>query len=209
MIDKTLYCETFEKLRASDEAKMEVLNKMNEKRNRKSRCFRTAAAVGALCAMLAVSAGAVNEATGGMLLETLRAVWSNGYMTRYETTTGSGEQLTITAAEPAAVTVKDGRMLLEAGGETVDITDEIVQNGSYRFEKVIDGRTVVAEVTGTLEDWTLTETVTAGDGVTYETNTSSGDAADVQTGTVLVEESTDESGVEHVSTVTIPLTETE
>lgn len=209
MIDKKLYCETFEKLRASDEAKKEVLQKMDAKQNKKNRFFRTAAAAAALVAALAVSVGAVNEATDGMLLQTLRTVWSNGYMTQYEITDGSGDRITVTATEPAAVTVENGRMLLQAGGETVDITDEIVQKGSYRFERTMDGQTVVTEVTGTLEDWTLTETVTAGDGVIYETKMSSDDAADVQTGTVLVEESTDEDGVEHVSTVTITLAETE
>ena len=53
MIDRNLYCESFSRLRASDEAKKEVLAKMNEMNGKKTlrRPLKTLRAA-ALAAML-------------------------------------------------------------------------------------------------------------------------------------------------------------
>ena len=63
MIDKRMYRETFSQLRASDQAKQEVLQKMQEMKQRKRmpRVLRGAALAAAMVMALAVTAGAVNE----------------------------------------------------------------------------------------------------------------------------------------------------
>ena len=62
MIDKRLYQETFSHLRASDQAKQEVFQKMQEMKHRKRmpRVLRGAAIAAAMVMALAVTAGAVN-----------------------------------------------------------------------------------------------------------------------------------------------------
>ena len=67
MIDKRLYQETFSHLRASDQAKQEVFQKMQEMKHRKRmpRVLRGAAIAAAMVMALAVTAGAVNVATDG------------------------------------------------------------------------------------------------------------------------------------------------
>lgn len=70
MIDKRLYQETFSHLRASDQAKQEVFQKMQEMKHRKRmpRVLRGAAIAAAMVMALAVTAGAVNVATDGGVL---------------------------------------------------------------------------------------------------------------------------------------------
>lgn len=86
MIDKRLYCETFSRLCASEEAKKEVFQMMNETKHRARLpgILRAGAIAAAMTMALAVTAGAVDLATGGMLFQSLREVWSDGYETRYE-----------------------------------------------------------------------------------------------------------------------------
>ena len=69
MIDKRMYRETFSQLRASDQAKQEVLQKMQEIKHRKRmpKVLRGAAIAAAMVMALAVTAGAVNVATDGEL----------------------------------------------------------------------------------------------------------------------------------------------
>lgn len=199
MIDKELYCETFSKLQASPEAKKEVLSKMKPKRI----IWKTVAVAAVMTIALAATAAAANLATDGQLLQILQQVWSDGFETRYEVTDETGNLITISAAETASITVENGTMLLHAAGETVDITEEMEQTGAYHFEKNSETRKVVVDVTGTLEDWTLTETTTNADGVSYTTAYTSGDTdAAVEEGTILIDESMDENGVETVTTIT-------
>ena len=67
MIDRNLYRETFSRLRASGEAKQEVLRKVKTMREKKRlpKLLRTAVIAAAMCGALAVTAGAVNVATDG------------------------------------------------------------------------------------------------------------------------------------------------
>ena len=67
MIDKRLYQETFSHLRASDQAKQEVFQKMQEMKHRKRmpRVLRGAAIAAAMVMALAVTARAVNVARTG------------------------------------------------------------------------------------------------------------------------------------------------
>ena len=116
MIDKNLYCETFSRLCASEKAKKEVFQMAEEKKRqmRMPKLLRTAAMAAALACALAVTAGAVNMATDGLLFRTLREVWSDGYETRYEAVDEAGNVIDITATAGASITTEDGRMILHA-----------------------------------------------------------------------------------------------
>ena len=80
MIDKRLYQETFSHLRASDQAKQEVFQKMQEMKHRKRmpRVLRGAAIAAAMVMALAVTAGAVNVATDGEFFRQFTIVWTSG-----------------------------------------------------------------------------------------------------------------------------------
>ena len=69
MIDKRLYCETFSRLCASEEAKKEVFQMMNEKKQtrRLPRVLRAGTIAAAMTLVLAVTAGAADLASGGAL----------------------------------------------------------------------------------------------------------------------------------------------
>lgn len=206
MIDKKLYCETFSRLCASEKAKKEVFQMAEEKKRqvRMPKLLRTAAIAAAMTCALAVTAGAVNMATDGMFFQTLREVWSDGYETRYEAVDEAGNVIDITAVAGASITTENGRMILHAVNEDIDITDEIEETGAYHQEWVMEQRAVTVDVTGTQEDWTLVEEVTDQEGNIYRSTVTSGDmAVGVQTGTAVIGEYVDEDGVENVTTVTI------
>ena len=79
MIDEKLYRETFSRLRASDEAKKEVLVKMNEMNGKKTlrrplRALRAVALAAMLTLALAVSA---NAASNGALFENMRIIFQD------------------------------------------------------------------------------------------------------------------------------------
>ena len=181
MIDKRMYRETFSQLRASDQAKQEVLQKMQEMKQRKRmpRVLRGAALAAAMMMALAVTAGAVNVATDGALFRQFTIVWTSGdqYLARDD----QGNAVSITLVD----------------GEDIDITEELETEGVYDYAydmEVVreDGsretRTVTIEVTGTPENWTVTQD--NGDGVVYETAGGSGAAGD----SVTVTEPADGSG---------------
>ena len=183
MIDKRLYCETFSRLCASEEAKKEVFQMMKEKKEAKRlpRVLRAGAIAAVMTVVLAVSAGAADLASGGALFRSLREVWSDGYETRYEAVDQDGNQLMFSVSAGARIEKRDdGKvMVLCAAGEEVNIT----------------------------ENMELTETVTDSDGTAY-TNRFTSD--DVETackfGTTVVTETDDgpdESGVVKGSVVTV------
>ena len=180
---------------------------MAEEKKRQMRMpklLRTAAMAAALACALAVTAGAVNMATDGLLFRTLREVWSDGYETRYEAVDEAGNVIDITATAGASITTEDGRMILHAVNEDIDITGEIAETGAYHQEWIMKQRTVTVNVTGTQEEWTLVEEVTDQTGDIYRFTVTSDDmATGVQTGTAVIGESIDEDGVENVTTVTV------
>lgn len=203
MIDKKLYCETFSRLHASEEAKKEVFQMKENRRSRMPGLLRTAAIAAVMACALAVTAGAVNVATDGALFQILGVVWTDGYETRYEAVDEAGNRIDVAVAESSTVETKDGRMTLYAAGEEIDITDEMAETGAYHFEKVMEHRTVVVDVAGDQENWSLTETVTNEGGETYSTSFTNEDVVDeVNIGTAVISESTDEDGVENIVTVT-------
>lgn len=203
MIDKKLYCETFSRLHASEEAKKEVFQMKENRRSSMPRLLRTAAIAAAMVCALAVTAGAVNLATDGELFQILRMVWTDGYETRYEAVDEAGNQIDIAVVAGSTVTAEDGRLMLHATGEDIDITDALTEEGAYHFEKAMENRTIVVDVTGTQEDWTLVEEVADADGSIYRSTFTSEDMVeDVNIGTAVVSEDTDETGVANIVTVT-------
>lgn len=175
----------------------------NRKRGRMPRLLRAAAMAAVLAMALAVTAGAVNLATDGALFRTLREVWSDGYETRYEAVDEDGNLLDISVVAGSTVMERDGRMILCAVNEEIDITDEIAGTGVSHHEWVLERRTVTVDVTGTQEDWTLVEEVTDEEGNIYRSTFTSEDLMDdVNTGAAVVSEDTDETGVANIVTVT-------
>lgn len=183
MIDKRLYQETFSHLRASDQAKQEVFQKMQEMKHRKRmpRVLRGAAIAAAMVMALAVTAGAVNVATDGEFFRQFTIVWTSG--NQYLAEDGQGNAVSITLVDGDVVTEEDGRLILHVDGEDIDITEELETEGVYDYAydmEVVheDGsretRTVSIQVTGSPEQWTATQD--NGDGVVYETSGGSGAA---------------------------------
>lgn len=183
MIDKRLYQETFSHLRASDQAKQEVFQKMQEMKHRKRmpRVLRGAAIAAAMVMALAVTAGAVNVATDGEFFRQFTIVWTSG--NQYLAQDGQGNAVSITLADGDVVTEEDGRLILHVDGEDIDITDRLEADGVYTYAydmEVVreDGsretRTVSIQVTGSPEQWTATQD--NGDGMVYETSGGSGAA---------------------------------
>ena len=182
MIDKKLYCETFSRLRASEEAKKEVLQMKEKKRMRMPKILRGAAIAAAMTMALAVTAGAVNLATDGELFRQFTIIWSED--NHYVAQDDQGNQVDITLMDGDLVTEEDGRLILHMNGENIYITEELEAEGvyacAYDMEVVHeDGsretRTVSIQVTGSPENWTVTQD--NGDGIAYETTGGTGEAA--------------------------------
>ncbi len=182
MIDKKLYCETFSRLRASEEAKKEVLQMKEKKRMRMPKILRGAAIAAAMTMALAVTAGAVNLATDGEFFRQFTIIWSED--NHYVAQDDQGNQVDITLMDGDLVTEEDGRLILHMNGENIDITEELEAEGvyacAYDMEVVHeDGsretRTVSIQVTGSPENWTVTQD--NGDGIAYETTGGTGEAA--------------------------------
>lgn len=198
MIDRRLYCETFSRLCASEEAKKEVFQMMNERKNtrRFPRILRVGAIAAVMTVALAVTAGAADLATGGALFRNLRQVWTDGYETRYEAVDPEGNEIYLSVSEGARIEKRDdGKLIiLCAAGEEVDITEKLAEEGRYLFEKETESRSVQVDVTGSAEDWELTETVTDRDGMTYTNHLTSQDA-EGQVSVTVAEDAGAEDGV--------------
>ena len=167
MIDRKLYRETFSRLRASEEAKREVLLKMEtvKQRKRTPKILRGAAIAAAVAMALAVTAGAVNVATDGAFFRQFTIVWTGEH--ELTATDGQGNEVYITVADQGPVWEEDGRVFITGGGgETMDITEALERDGRCRSTcdmTVIheDGseevRTVTIDVTGVPGDWTAVQ----------------------------------------------------
>ncbi len=155
MIDENLYRETFSRLRASDEAKKEVLVKMNEMKERKTmkrplKALRVLAMAAVLTLALAVTA---NAASNGALFGNLSIVWQNDSEILLED--DQGNQVLVTGVYTDAE-LRDGKLMLTVEDEEFDITKEIEEIGSYNATvECANGRGVAVRVTGSLEDWEI------------------------------------------------------
>ncbi len=165
MIDKELYCETFSRLKASEEAKKEVFHMREQKHGRIPKILRTAAIAAAMTCALAVTAGAVNVATDGELFRRFTIIWTGEDSLRAVDAEGNEVQITTVPADDI-VTKEDGRLILRANGEEIDITDAMAAEGRYHYEYGMtvvheDGseeeRTITIDVTGDLDRWTVNE----------------------------------------------------
>lgn len=155
MIDERLYRDTFSRLHASGEAKEEVLLKMNEMREKKTvrrplKALRAAALAAMLTLALAVTA---NAASNGTLFENLRIIWQDG--SRIVLEDGTGTRVEVIGAY-ANAELRDGKLMLTLDdAAAIDITEDIVKNGSYTATVNRDGTEVNVTVTGSLEDWNI------------------------------------------------------
>lgn len=181
MIDERVYRETFSRLRASQQAKEEVFQMMEtRKHNRRLPKVLRGAAIAAVMVMaLAVTAGAVNVATDGELFREFLITWVEDDNLVAVDDQGNQVYITLDQSGEDLVTKENGRLILHAN-QDIDITDELVEKGSYHYEyeaKAVweDGsqevRTITIDVTGDLDSWTVTrsnggdvsDTVTSGE----------------------------------------------
>ena len=152
MMDERLYRETFSRLRASGEAKKEVLVKMNEMNEKKTmrrplKALRAVAMAAVLTLALAVSA---NAATNGELFENMRIIFQDDSRIVLESDEGARVEVTGVFADAK---LEDGKLILFVDDAQFDITDEIAENGVYTGTvKTAGGEDVGVTVTGTLED---------------------------------------------------------
>lgn len=177
MIDERLYRETFSRLRASDEAKKEVLVKMNEtkKMRRPWKALRAVALAAMLTLALAVTA---NAASNGMLLENMRIIFQDGSHIVLEN--DAGERVDVVGVF-ADAKLQDGKLILTVDNAEFDITEEIVESGVYQGTvKTAGGEDVDVTVTGTLEDYQVQLDFQDGD-TDYNIVTESSAAAEVYT----------------------------
>ena len=160
MIDETLYRETFSRLRASDEAKKEVLMNMSETKKTLRRPLRALRAVGMAAMLTLALAVSANAASGGELLEGIY----QSFVITFTTPEGS-EHVTVNVAGgvpesaleglvlpehgSAFTEMRDGRLYLTAGGEETDITSALTEDGEYTA-RLDDGTTVTVQ--GTVEN---------------------------------------------------------
>lgn len=182
MIDENLYREAFSRLRASDEAKQEVIMRItngNETKVRRPlKALRAAAIAAMLTVALAVSA---NAASNGMLFENLRIVWQTDSQIMLEDDQGNQVMVTGVCADAE---LRDGKLMLTVDDAEYDITADIEENGSYSATvETAGGQAVDVTVIGTLEDYSIWTSVADG-GVDY--NTAAEDGAEITNSFVTV-----------------------
>lgn len=177
MIDENLYRETFSRLRASDEAKKEVLLKMSEMKEKKTmkrplKALRVLALAAVLTLALAVTA---NAASNGALFENLRIIWQDGSHIVMEDDDGNRVEVVGIYADAK---IQNGRLVLTVNEENIDITDSIAESGSFSVTaKCDDGTEAEVSVTGTLEDWEVHTSMDGSDG-NYSVNVSAEGSSD-------------------------------
>ena len=174
MMDERLYRETFSRLRASDEAKKEVLVKMNEtkKTRRPLKALRAVALAAMLTLALAVTA---NAASNGALFENMRIIFQDGSHIVLEN--DAGERVEVTGVF-ADAELRDGKLILTVDNAEFDITEDIAENGVYQGTvKTAGGEDVGVTVTGTLEDCQV-QVSSQGEGTDYNIVTESSAAAE-------------------------------
>lgn len=185
MIDEKLYRETFSRLRASDEAKQEVIMRtadMNEKKTRRPlKALRAAAIAAMLTVALAVTA---NAASNGALFENMRVIFQDDSLIVLENDAGERVEVSGTFAKAE---LRDGNLILTVDGAEFDITEEIVENGVYRGTvKSAGGEDLDVTVTGTLEDCEI-QLSSQGRDEDYTISTESTAAAETYTSVTVVD----------------------
>ncbi len=183
MMDERLYRETFSRLRASGEAKKEVLVKMSEMNEKKTmkrplKALRVLAMAAMLTLALAVTA---NAASNGALFENMRIIFRDDSHIVLENDAGERVEVIGTFAKAE---LRDGNLILTVDGAEFDITDEIVENGVYTGTvTTAGGEDVNVTVTGTLEDCEVQVSSKDGD-MDYNIATESSAAAETYTSVI-------------------------
>ena len=85
---------------------------------------------------LAVTAGAVNIATDGEFFRQFTIVWTSGNQYLAQDNQGNEVYVTVAAGEP--VTKENGRLILHAQGEEIDITEAMETAGAYHYAYDMD-----------------------------------------------------------------------
>ena len=148
-----LYRETMEELRAPQD-KLEEIIAMTEKNNKKKFSVRPLLAAAAAVAVLTVGASAASlDSMQEFIYKIIFVHEVDGFRTDLETT--GGNVVVFNMSEVDVDTV-DGRVMLSVGDETVDITDELAQNGVYAYQKTLEGSQINVSVIGTLEQYEVT-----------------------------------------------------
>ncbi len=148
-----LYRETMEELRAPQD-KLEEIIAMTEKNNKKKFSVRPLLAAAAAVAVLTVGASAASlDSMQEFIYKIIYVHEVDGFRTDLETT--GGNVVVFNMSEVDVDTV-DGRVMLSVGDETVDITDELAQNGVYAYQKTLEGSQINVSVIGTLEQYEVT-----------------------------------------------------
>ena len=118
------------------------------------RVLRGAAIAAAMVMALAVTAGAVNVATDGEFFRQFTIVWTSGNQYLAQDNQGNEVYVTVAAGEP--VTKENGRLILHAQGEEIDITEAMETAGAYHYAYDMDvaaGRPGLSPLTS-LATWT-------------------------------------------------------
>lgn len=137
---------------------------VNERRHL-PKLLRTAAIAAVMAMALAVTAGAVNYAMDGALFRKFRIIaWSGEDTLLAQDEEGNQVHITVDSDAQDLVTRENGRLILHAD-QNIDITEALEETGAYHYTYEVlavweDGswetRTVTIDVTGDLDDWTVT-----------------------------------------------------
>lgn len=209
MMDPNLYREMFSQLHASDEAKEEVFL-MAKKTGRIPNLLRRTVLAAAMCLALVVMAGAVDAVSGGAVIDGLRQLWSDGWVSGYQGTMEDGTVIDLSVVESSYISHEDDRLMLHVGDDTVDITDDLARDGEYHYVREGDRSSIKVDVTGTTEDWSAVESMRMeGDTEALTRSYSSDDPeinGEITTSvgtTITTEKSSVKEGVFSTSTVTV------
>ena len=175
MFNRKLYHKTMEELRAPQD-KIEEIIAMTEQTNTRKhrRSIRTVAVAAAAIAMLSIGVSAANlEGMQEFFYHISTVVKVDAFRTNIATE--EGDQVAVLDLNQIAVEKREGRVLLIAGEEEMDITQALERDGRYEYQKVSEDTQVTAVVTGTPEEYSLDVSIAAGgeDGVIYSYSTDS------------------------------------
>ena len=161
MIDDELYRETFSKLRASEQAKREVLMKIQEKKTKRRlpKVLRSAAIAAVLVVALAVTASAAETDLLDFISVQLTTIFDDGFHSVAVDEEGKEWNAYNMTAETE---LRDGRLILKAMTQEFDITDDLQDNGEAVHTFYKDDFDMTVTVTGTLEKHTISTSSEAG-----------------------------------------------
>ena len=150
MFNRKLYCDAMEELRAPQD-KIEEVIAMTQ--NHAEKKVRIAAVAAAAAAMLTLGVSAANPE--GVLQELWYQVSAVIRLDdfRSEVTLTDGTGFSLLDVSQVAVETREDRVVLTAGSEEVDITEQLERDGRYVYEHSGEASELKVEVTGTPQDY--------------------------------------------------------